>query len=133
MSKNVILGIVIFGVIITIIALIIILKKSSKEEVVQSKATPKTDKTDEFDFDDLMAIVKNPNTKSNDLLNTLIYFNENFDIDEENSKKYLMFLSRVLTHPNKSKNIFQYYHNEVKPKNGHFKNELENIEMKALG
>jgi hypothetical protein len=131
MSKSLILGIIIFGVIITIIALIIILKKSSKKEVVEVKH--KQPEMDEFYFDDLMAIAKNPNTKSNDLLNALIYFNENFVIDDTNSKEYLIFLSRVLTHPNKSKNIFQYFHNEVKPKNKSFKNELESIEMKALG
>jgi hypothetical protein len=127
MNPILILSIIITGTILAIVGIIVAIKKSSKP--VPKKSVKKER---EFDFDDLMDIVKNPKTSSNALLDALIYFNSNYKIDEENSKKYLIFLSRVLTHPNRSKNIFQYFHNEVKSKNSKFKSELENIEKKAL-
>jgi len=130
MTPILIISIVIIGFIIVIIGLIIALKKSpQKETVTIRKAKLKNDK---FDLDDLMDIVKNASTSSSGVLDALIYFNENFKIDEKNSKKCFLFLSRVLTHPNKNKNIFQYFHNKVKPKNINFKNILESIERTAL-
>ena len=130
MTPILIISIVIIGFIVVIIGLIIVLKKSpQKETVTIQKAKLKNDK---FDLDDLMDIVKNAGTSSSEVLDALIYFNENFKIDKKNSKKCFLFLSRALTHPNKNKNIFQYFHNEIKPKNINFKNTLESIEKTAL-
>ncbi len=132
MNSILILSIVILGFVLAIIGLIFALKKSSKNAPSKQISKKTETKNDEFDLDDLMNIVKNPNTSSSGVLDALIYFNENFSIDEDNNKKCFLFLSRALTHPNKSKNIFQYFHNKVKPKNLNFKNELEAIEKKAL-
>jgi len=128
MSPIILLLIVVTGIIVTTIGLILILKN-------KPKTTPKIEtkpQEDKLDLDDLMDIVKNPNSTSNDIINAMIYFNENFVIDDSNSRQALLFFSRALTHKNKSKNIFQYFHKEIKAKNPRFKNELDNIEMKAL-
>jgi len=109
--------------------LFILILKSKPKEVKEIESKPQDDK---LELDDLMDIVKNPNSTSNDIINAMIYFNENFVIDDANSRQALLFFSRALTHKNKSKNIFQYFHKEIKAKNPRFKNELENIEMKAL-
>ena len=129
MSPIILLLIVVTGIIVTTIGLILILKNKPKTTpTIETK--PQEDK---LDLDDLMDIVKNPNSTSNDVINAMIYFNENFVIDDSNSRQALLFFSRALTHKNKSKNIFQYFHKEIKAKNPRFKNELDNIEMKALG
>jgi hypothetical protein len=132
MNSILILSIVILGFVLAIIGLIFALKKSSKNAPSKQISKKTETKNDEFDLDDLMNIVKNPNTSSSSVLDALIYFNEDFSIDEKNSKKCFLFLSRALTHPNKNKNIFQYFHKEIKPKNKQFKSELETIESKAL-
>jgi hypothetical protein len=134
MSPVLIISIIAIGFVLAIIGLIVALKKSSKKtpsKQISKKTEVKKDEK-KFDLDDLMDIVKNPNTPSSGVLDALIYFNEDFSIDEKNSKKCFLFLSRALTHPNKNKNIFQYFHKEIKPKNKQFKSELETIESKAL-
>jgi hypothetical protein len=80
-----------------------------------------------------MQIVQNPHSTKNDLLEALKLFNEYFYIDEVNAQKYLIFLSKALTHPNVDKDIFAYFHKYIKTKNPKFKKELETIELKALG
>jgi len=123
MSPIILLLIVVTGIIVTTIGLILILKNKPKTTpTIETKL-----QEDKLDLDDLMDIVKN------DIINAMIYFNENFVIDDSNSRQALLFFSRALTHKNKSKNIFQYFHKEIKAKNPRFKNELDNIEMKALG
>ena len=129
MSPIIILLIVVAGIIITTIGLILILKSKPKE-ISKIKTAPKEDN---LELDDLMDIVKNQNSTSNDIINAMIYFNENFVIDDANSRQALLFFSRALTHKNKSKNMFQYFHKEIKSKNPRFRNELESIEKKALG
>jgi predicted permease len=130
MNSILILSIVIIGAILSIIGVMIAIKKSSKKNTKTIKKSKENG--NKFDFEDLMDIVKNPNTPSDGVLDALIYFNENFKINEENRKKCFVFLSRVLTHPNRSKNIFQYFHKKVKTKNPEFKKQLENMERKAL-
>jgi hypothetical protein len=131
MNPILIISIIAIGFFLAIIGLIVVLKKSSKKSISVKKTSKKTE-IKNFDLDDLMDIVKNPNTPSSGVLDALIYFNKNFSIDEDNNKKCFLFLSRALTHPNKNKNIFQYFHKEIKPKNKHYKNELESIEHRAL-
>jgi len=128
MSPIIILIIVVLGILITLIGLILMIKNKPKKVIKVEK-----NYEDKLDLDDLMDVVKNPNSTSNDIINAMMYFNENFVIDDSNSRQALLFFSRALTHKNKNKNIFQYLHKEVKPKNPRFKKELENIEKKALG
>ena len=126
MSNTIILVVVISAaIILTIIALIIVLKKPKPKSI--------TTKEEFVFFDDLMQIVKNPNSTKDDLLESLKLFNEYFHIDEVNAQKYLIFLSKALTHPNVDKDIFAYFHKYIKTKNPKFKKELETIELKALG
>jgi len=126
----IILLIVVAGIIITTIGLILILKSNKPKEISKIKTEPKEDN---FEIDDLMDIVKNPNSTSNDIMNALMYFDENFVIDDANTRQALLFFSRALTHKNKTKNMFQFFHKEIKSKNPRFKNELESLEKKALG
>ena len=109
-----------------IIFLIFKLFNKSDKKVVKQKI-----KKEILDFEDLLEIVKNPNSDSKKLLEVLTYFNENFEITDE--KKYFIFLSRILTHPNRDKNLFHYFHKFIKPKYKEFKEKLDSIEEKALG
>jgi len=129
MNMFILILIGVVALLLAIVAIIVVSKPKSKP--VKKKTTVKKEKT--IEFEDLMEIVKNPNTDSNTLLKTLMVFNENFKLDDKNSQKYLIFLSRVLTHKNVNKDIFKYFHKEVKLKNKDYKVELEAIERKALG
>jgi hypothetical protein len=129
MDNIVLVGIIVLGVILAIIAMVLILKKPKETNNVTKVEV----EDDYLDFEDLMAIAKNPNTTSDRLLYILEYFNNNYIIDDQNEQKYLVFLSRVLTHNNVNKDVFQYFHNEVKSKNVRYKNDLDIIESKALG
>ena len=129
MNILVLVGIIVIAIILVITAFVVIAKKPKKttfhKKVIQTE--------DKLDFEDLMAIVKNPNSTTEKLLFALEEFNKNFVIDEKNKQKYLIFLSRVLTHKNVNRDIFQYFHKEIKSKNVRFKKELDLIERKALG
>jgi len=129
MNILVLVGIIVIAIILVITVFVVIAKKPKKttfhKKVIQTE--------DKLDFEDLMAIVKNPNSTSEKLLFALEEFNKNFVIDEKNEQKYLIFLSRALTHKNVNKNVFQYFHKEIKSKNVRFKKELDLIERKALG
>ena len=129
MDNIVLVGIIVLGVILAIIAMVLILKKPKETNNVTKVEV----EDDYLDFEDLMAIAKNPNTTSDRLLYILEYFNNNYIIDDQNEQKYLVFLSRVLTHNNVNKDVFQCFHNEVKSKNVRYKNDLDIIESKALG
>jgi len=128
MNIWILIGIIFVAIILVIMALVIATKKP---KVVKKKS--KIIEKDSMDFEDLMAIVKNPETSSEKILETLRTFNNNFVIDDENEQKYLIFLSRCLTHKNINTEIFRVFHKEVKPKNKHYKKDLEIIEKKALG
>ena len=128
MNILVLIGIIIIGLILVITAFIVLTKKSKPQKVKQTQQI----EDDKLDFEDLMAIVKNPNSTSDEILFALEEFNKNFIIDDENEQKYLIFLSRALTHKNVNKDIFQYFHKEIKSKNPRFKKDLDIIEKKAL-
>ena len=130
MSPIILASIIAIGLILAIIAVIVILKATKPKKVVITK---KIDNSDYIEFDDLMDLVKNSNTDSKKLLETLEKFNTNFVLDKDNEQKYLIFLSRILTHKNVNKDVFQYFHKDVKNKNRKYKAELETIERKALG
>ena len=129
MNILVLVGIIVIAIILVITAFVVIAKKPKK--TISHKKVIQTE--DKLDFEDLMAIVKNPNSTTEKLLFALEEFNKNFVIDKKNEQKYLVFLSRVLTHKNVNKDVFQYYHKEIKSKNVRFKKELDLIERKALG
>jgi len=128
MNILVLVGIIVIAIVLVITAFVVIAKKPKKttfhKKVIQTE--------DKLDFEDLMAIVKNPNSTSDKILFALEEFNKDFIIDDENEQKYLIFLSRALTHKNVTKDIFQYFHKEIKSKNVRFKKELDIIEKKAL-
>ena len=132
MKIEILVAVIVLALILTITAFIVIIKKSKKPVKVDKKTEIQQD-NENIEFDDLMAIVKNPNSTSKDILNALELFNQNYTIDEANGQKYFIFLSRCLTHKNVNKDVFRYFHNEVKKKNLKYKNELESMERKALG
>ena len=129
MNILVLVGIIVIAIILVITAFVVIAKKPKK--TISHKKVIQTE--DKLDFEDLMAIVKNPNSTSDKILFALEEFNKYFIIDDENEQKYLIFLSRALTHKNVNRDIFQYFHKEIKSKNVRFKKELDLIERKALG
>ena len=129
MKIEILIAVIVLASILTITAFFVIIKKNKKPV----KKVKKQIEEDVIEFDDLMAIVKNPNSTSKDILNALELFNQNYTIDESNAQKYFIFLSRCLTHKNVNKDIFRYFHNEVKKKNLKYKKELDSIEKKALG
>jgi L-fucose isomerase-like protein len=116
----------IIAILLVVIAFIVVIKTKQK------KVVKKVVKKEIIDFEDLFERVKNQNLSDKELFELLKLFNENFRIDKNNAQKCLIFLSRVLTHKSKNKDLFQYFHKEVKIKNTSFKKELESIEMKAL-
>ena len=132
MKIEILVAVIVLALILTITAFIVIIKKSKKPVKVEKKTETQQD-NENIDFDDLMEIVKNQDSTSKDILNALELFNQNYTIDESNTQKYFIFLSRCLTHKNVNKDIFRYFHNEVKKKNLKFKKELDSIEKKALG
>jgi len=129
MNILVLVGIIVIAIILVITAFVVIAKKPKK--TISHKKVIQTE--DKLDFEDLMAIVKNPNSTSDKILFALEEFNKYFIIDDENEQKYLIFLSRALTHKNVNRDIFQYFHKEIKSKNVRFKKKLDLIERKALG
>ena len=132
MKPLIIAGVILIGLILAIIAIIVVLKSSKKNQKISTNVKQNESKK-EIDFQELIKIVSNKNTSSNDVLNALILFNKYFRIDDKHAHDYLIFLSKCLTHKNVNKSIFQYYHNEVKKNNEKYKTELDAIEMKALG
>jgi hypothetical protein len=124
--------IIVLGLIIGIIAFVI-LSKSSKTKKTKKRVIKEESENTTIELDELMDIVKNPDSSSQDILNVLELFNKNFTIDETNGQKEIIFLSRALTHRNVNKDIFNYFHKEIKTKNPKYKKELELIERKALG
>jgi len=110
------------------IAIFIIFRNSKKKQIIRNKPEKKF-----LDFEDLMIVVKDKNSSSDDLLEVLKEFNSNYHIDNKNPQKYLIFLSRILTHKNVNKEIFNYFHKNIKKNNQKFKRELDLIERKALG
>jgi len=129
MNILILVGIIVIAIILVITAFVVIAKKPKPKKIKQTQQI----KDDKLDFEDLMAIVKNPNSPTEKILFALEEFNKNFKIDEKNAQKYIIFLSRVLTHKNVTKDIFQYFHKEIKSKNMDYKKELDIIEKKALG
>jgi len=131
MSPIILVSIIAIGLILAIIAIILILKATSKQPTTSNNST--TSEKKGFDFDELMKVVQNPNTTTNELLEVLKLFNQYFRLDEENANSYLIFLSKCLTHKNVNAKVFSFFHNEIKSNNPKYKTELETIEMKALG
>jgi len=130
MNIWILVGIISISLILVIIAFIIITKKSKNQKTSIKKTTTPIKK---LDFEDLMLIAKNPKTSSDKLLETLKLFNKNFIIENKNEQKYFVFFSRILSHKNVNKEIFRYFHKEIKNNNLNYKRELEIIEKKILG
>ena len=130
MNIWILIGIISVSLILVIIAFIIITKKSKNQKTSIKKTTTPIKK---LDFEDLMLIAKNPKTSSDKLLETLKLFNKNFIIENKNEQKYFVFFSRILSHKNVNKEIFRYFHKEIKNNNLNYKRELEIIEKKILG
>jgi len=104
---------------ISTVLIFFIYKKFSKKESNSIKR---------ISFDDLLKIVDNPNSTTKDLLFALVYFNENFNIDN----KSFEFFRKCLNHNNRNKALFDYFHTEIMAKYPKFKDRLDKIEREAL-
>ena len=117
--------------IILVVGVIIIIKTSKNKKTIQPLKTKETiEKVDKFE--ELMEVVKNPNSSSQALKKALISFNDNYPISDENLKESMIFLTYLLRHKNRNKELFDIIHKEVKVSNKKFKDEISKVEMKCL-
>jgi len=128
MKLEVLAIIIVLGIILTIIAFVVVMKHSKKPSVATKQA-----KKDGFDFNELIKMVSNPNLSSKELLEALQLFNAYFRIDDANLKQYFSFLEKCLKHKNVNKEVFQYFHNEIKDNNPLYKDALDALELKSMG
>ena len=127
------IGIALLAIILLIIAIVLI-KKSNKNKPLSPKKREKemSPPIPPIQFEELMAIVKDKNSTSKELLNALKLFSKHFKIDEKKAKHYFIFFSRLLSHRNVNKEIFDYYHKKIKKENKKFIKELDRIESTIL-
>ncbi len=85
----------------------------------------------EITIDDLLKIANNQKSTTKDLIFALNYFLNNFKVNN-NEKKSFEFFKRILNHKNRSKEIFDIFHGKILPANLEYKNELDQLEKKAL-
>jgi hypothetical protein len=108
------------------IALIFIFARKNNEKVIK-KEEPKR----EITIKELLNIVKNPKSSAADLVVAIRLFNENINM-ENYAKESFEFFDKLLTHKNRNKELFRYFHDVIVPNNTKYKAELEKIERKAL-
>jgi len=117
--------------IILVVGVIIIIKTSTNKKTIQPLQTKETiEKVDKFE--ELMEIAQNPNSTSKELKKALMSFNDNYPISDENLKESMIFLTYLLSHKNRNKELFDIIHKEVKVSNKKFKDEISKVEMKCL-
>jgi len=107
---------------ISTVLIFFIYKKFSKNETKNNNQNKK------LSFNDLLKIANNPKSTTKDLLFALIYFNENFKLDN----KSFDFFKKCLNHNNRNKVLFDYFHTEIMAKYPEFKDRLDKIEREAL-
>ena len=100
-----------------------------------SKQKPKEEnlpKNKEVTLDDLLKIAKSSKSTTQDLVATLLMYNEKFRV-EDDYQKSMEFFKSLLNHEKASaKKIFEIFHGQILPNNLKFKNELDKIEREAL-
>ena len=106
---------------ISTVLIFFIYKKFSKNE-------KNNNQNKKLSFNDLLKIANNPKSTTKDLLFALIYFNENFKLDN----KSFEFFRKCLNHNNRNKALFDYFHTEIMVKYPKFKDRLDKIEREAL-
>ncbi len=125
LPSNAVVFILYLGVVtlfsITLIYLISKLKKKEKPQ-----ESPK-----DLTIDDLITIANNKNSNTNDLIFTLEYFLNNFNI-KNNEKKSFELFKKVLNHKNRSKKLFDIFHGKLLPLNLEYKDKLDKLEKEAL-
>ena len=82
-------------------------------------------------IEDLINISKNNKSTTKDLIFVLEYFLNYFKVKEDKTNSFELF-KLVLNHKNRSKKLFDIYHNKIVPLNKEYKNELNRIEKEAL-
>ncbi len=124
-SNAVVFIIYLAGITLFSVAFILILsrKKPKKNQSIKQN--------NNVTIDNLLEIANNPKSTLNDLIFTLEYFFENFKI-KENKKKSFELFKKVLNHKNRSKKVFDIFHGKILPANLDYKEELNELEKKAL-
>jgi hypothetical protein len=122
---SILIGVGVFAVLLVIIAIILIKTPKNKE-------VPKKVVKEITEFDELMNIVKNSQSSSSELKKALIKFNDDFRIDENNLKSSIVFLTHLLSHNNRSKELFDIVHKELKLTNRKYADDISKVELKCL-
>ncbi len=112
------------GVIVFSVLMIFWLAKKQKKKKKNSVKK-------ELSIDDLIRIASNPKSTQADLLSALMLYNDKFNVSDDKDKA-LKFFQKILNHKNRNKVHFDYFHGKVLPKNLKYKNELDELEKKAL-
>ena len=118
---------VIYLGLITVFCVIMIIYFAKKAKKSENRQNIKKELT----LDDLLKIAKSSKSKAADLMTALMLFNEKFTV-EQNKEKSLQLFEKILNHDNRHKKLFDYFHGSILPKNIKFKNELDELEKKAL-
>ncbi len=100
---------------------ILVIKNRPKKQKIKKEIT----------IDDLLKIANNQKSTTKDLIFALNYFLNNFKVNN-NEKKSFEFFKKILNHKNRSKEIFDIFHGKILPANLEYKNELDQLEKKAL-
>jgi len=111
---------------ITGIFLIFYFARKHKKQKTNIQNTKK-----ELTIDDLIDIASNPKSTTADLLSALMMFNEKFVVAQDKEKS-MIFFEKALNHKHRHKKLFDYFHGSILPKNITFKDQLDELEKKAL-
>ncbi len=95
------------------------------------KAQKNNESKKKLTLSDLIKIAKNEKSSAKDLLFALFYFNDNFKIKSDKKNSMELFRA-VLSHKNRNKKMFDYFHENILPKNSEYKDELDKLERSAL-
>ncbi|WP_456479354.1 hypothetical protein [Nautilia sp.] len=95
--------------------------KAGKEKNVKSS----------LKMDDLIKVASSSSTSSEELFKALVLFYDNFEVKNK-EKESFVFLEKVLNHPNRTKKLFDFFHEKILPKNIYYEKKLNELEKKAL-
>lgn len=117
MSKDLILVIIIFGILVAIIGIFIFLKYSKDQKIDQIK--------EEISFDELLKRLKNQSTTNNELKELCEIALKRFEINEKTKDDFLMFLFLLIKHKNIDSKTILNFQKDLKTKAPQYSKEIE--------
>jgi hypothetical protein len=97
----------------------------------KDKKIKKDNHKEQLSIENLIDIAKNKKSNIEDLIFAIEYFNEEFKIKDFPNKAF-EFFKLLLTHKNRSKILFDIFHNKTKKLNKEFEKQLNKIEKECL-